>query len=106
MWPGSGVHTEVLAARTTCAPGRSSAHGARVQAVVDRDAHQLVVSGVVLDLVDPVSVAVVGAQDRLVAVGQFTPALRLAGAGNRADFGDLVQAPLAAFADQRLGEYR
>ena len=39
--------------------------------------HQLVVGGVVLDLVDAVAVAVVGVQDRLVAVGELTPALRL-----------------------------
>jgi hypothetical protein len=49
-----------------------------VQAVADRDRHQLVVGRVVLDLVDAVAVAVVGAQDRLVAVGELAPALRLA----------------------------
>ena len=106
MWPGSAVHTLVLAARTTCAPGRSSAHGAACRPCLDRDPHQLVVGGVVLDLVDAVSVAVVGAQDGPVAAGQLAPALRLLGAGNGADRGHVVQAPLPAFADQRLDEYR
>ena len=50
-----------------------------VQAVTDRDRHEFVVGGVVFDLVDAVAVAVVGAQDRLVAVGQLAPALRLRG---------------------------
>ena len=77
-----------------------------VQAVADRDAHQLVVGGVVLDLVDAMAVAVVGVQDRPVAVGQLAPALRLRRAGQRAEFGDLVEAPLAALADQRLDEHR
>src|SRR5204862_7261406 len=66
---------------------------------------QLVVRRVVLDLVDPVAVAVMGAQDRLVAIGELAPALRLPAAGQRPEFGDLVEAPLAALADQRLGQY-
>ena len=77
-----------------------------MQAVADRHRHQLVVGGVVLDLVDAVTVSVVGAQDRLVAVGELTPALRLLRARDRAEIGDLVDAPLAALADQRLGEHR
>ena len=64
-----------------------------VQAVADRDRHQFVVGGVVFDLVDAVAVAVVGVQDRLVAVGQLAPALRLRAAGERAEFGDLVERP-------------
>ena len=63
-----------------------------VQAVPNRRLHQLVVGRVVLDLVDPVPVAVVGVQDRLVAVGELAPAK--------------CKAPLAALADQRLGQYR
>ena len=106
MWPGSGVHTDVLAARTTWAPGAVVGPRRGVQAVADRDLHQLVVGGVVLDLVDAVAVAVVGAQDRLVAVGQLAPALRLRAAGERPEFGDLVEAPLPALADQRLGQDR
>ena len=77
MCPGSGVHTDVLAARTTCAPGRSSAHGAACRPWPTATRHQLVVGGVVLDLVDAVTVAVVGVQHRPVAVGEFAPALRL-----------------------------
>ena len=77
-----------------------------VQAVTDRHRHELVVGGVVLDLVDAVAVAVVGVQDRLIAVGQLAPALRLRAAGECAELGDLVEAPLTALADQRLGEHR
>ena len=77
-----------------------------VQSVLDRDPHQLVVGRVVFDLVDAVSVAVVGAQDGPVAVGQLAPALGLPGAGDRADRGHLVQAPLPAFADQSLDKNR
>ena len=77
-----------------------------VQAVLDRGAHQLVVGGVVLDLVDTVAVAIVGVQYGPVAVGQLAPPLRLRRAGYRADRGHLVEAPLPAFADQRLDEYR
>ena len=77
-----------------------------VQSVADRDPHQLVVGRVVLDLVDAVSVAVVGAQDGPVAVGQLAPASRLPGTGDRADRGHVVQAPLPAFADQSLDEHR
>ena len=75
-----------------------------VQASTHRDRHEFVVRGVVLDLVDAVSVAVVSAQDRLIAVGQLTPALRLGAAGAGAQLGDFVDTPLAAFADQRLDE--
>ena len=96
---GLGGPDDVRAGAVVC-PRRG------VQAVADRDLHQLVVRGVVLDLVDAVAVAVVGAQDRLVAVGELAPALRLPAAGERPEFGDLVEAPLAALADQRLGQYR
>ena len=77
-----------MGARAVVGPRRG------VQAVADGDRHQLVVGGVVFDLVDAVAVAVVGVQDRLVAVGQFAPALRLRAARQRAEFGDLVEAPL------------
>jgi len=40
------------------------------------------------------------------AVGELAPALRQAAAGQSAEFGDLVEAPLAALADQRLGQHR
>ena len=77
-----------------------------VQAMADRHFHQLVVGGVVFDFVDAVPIAVVGVQDRLVAIGQLAPALCLPAAGQRAELGDLVEAPLPAFADQRLGQHR
>ena len=106
MWPASGVHTEVLAARTTCEPDPIVGPWRGVQAMADRDFHQLVVRGVVFDFVDAVAVAVVGVQDRLVAIGQLAPALRLPAARQRAELGDLVEAPLPAFADQRVGQDR
>ena len=96
---GLGGADDVRAGAVVC-PRRG------MQAVADRDLHQLVVGRVVLDFVDAVAVAVVGAQDRLVAVGELAPALRLRAAGERPEFGDLVEAPLAALADQRLGQYR
>jgi hypothetical protein len=77
-----------------------------VQAVGHRDGHQFVVGGVVLDLVDAVAVAIVGAQDRLVAVGEFAPALRLPATRQLAQLGHLVETPMAALPDQRLDEYR
>ena len=78
----------------------------RVQAVADGDAHQLVVGRVVLDLVDAVAGAVVCAQDRTMAIGELAPPLRLLRAGQRAELGDLVEAPLPALADQRLDQHR
>ena len=96
---GLGGADDVRAGAVVC-PRRG------MQPVADRDLHQLVVGRVVLDFVDAVAVAVVGAQDRLVAVGELTPALRLRAAGERPEFGYLVEAPLAALADQRLGQYR
>jgi hypothetical protein len=77
-----------------------------VQAVADGDAHQRVVGGVVLDLVDAVADTVVGVQHRAVAVGEFTPALGLRAARERPELGDLVEAPPPALADQRFGEHR
>src|ERR1700689_1351071 len=74
--------------------------------MLDPHPHQLVVGRVVFDLVDAVTVAVVGAQDRPVALGQLAPALGLPRAGNRADRGHLIQTPLPAFADQRLDKDR
>ena len=77
-----------------------------MQAVADGHLHQLVVGGVVLDFVDPMAVAIVGAQHRLVAVGELTPANGLRTARERTEFGHLVESPLAALTDQRLGEDR
>lgn len=44
-------------------------------------AHELVIGGVVADLVDAVAVAVVGSQDRWVLLGQVAPLLSLRAAG-------------------------
>ena len=77
----------------------------RVQACADRDRHEFVVRRVVLDLVDTVAVAVVCVEHGLVAIGQLAPALRLCAAAERSEFGDLVDTPVAALADQRLDEY-
>ena len=77
-----------------------------VQAVADGRPHQFVIRRVVLDLVDPVAVAVMGVQDRHVAVGQVAPALRGGTAGQRAEFGDLVHTPSPALADEGLHQHR
>lgn len=89
-----------VGAGTVVRPGRG------VQTVCDRGAHQLVVGGVELDLVDAVTDAVVGVQHGAVAVGELTPALSLRASRERAQRGDLVEAPLPAFANQRLDEHR
>jgi hypothetical protein len=77
-----------------------------MQAVADRHRHQLVVGRVVFDLVDAVPIPVVGAQDRLIAVGELTPPLCLLRTRDRTELDDLVETPLTALADQRLGEHR
>ncbi len=105
MCPGSVVHTDVLAARTTWEPGPIVGPRGGVQSVADRHRHQLVVGGVVFDLVDAVAVAVVGVQDWLVSVGQLAPALRLRATGECAELSDLVEAPLPTLPDERLGQH-
>ena len=77
-----------------------------VQAMGDRRAHQLVIGRVEFDLIDAVPVTVVGVQDRAITVGQRTPALGLRPARDRAELGDLVQAPQPALADQRFDQHR
>ncbi|CAM5674980.1 hypothetical protein MAUB1S_00030 [Mycolicibacterium aubagnense] len=77
-----------------------------VQTVRHRGVHQLVVGGVVFDLVHAVAVAVVCVQDRDIAVRELTPALRDPAATEGADLVDLVDAPLPAVADQGLGKRR
>ena len=77
-----------------------------VQSVPDGHLHQLVVRRVVLDLVDPVSVPVVGVQHRAVAVGQLTPALRGRATRDRTEFGDLVDTPLTSLANEGLHQNR
>ena len=80
--------------------------GCGVQSVADRDAHEFVVSRVVLDLIDAIPVTVMGMQHRPVAIGEITPALGGSSAGDRPELADLVEAPLSALADERLDEHR
>ncbi len=70
--------------------------GGGVQPVLDGCAQQLVVAGVVVDLVDPVAVAVVGMQHRRVAVGFVAPALRLGASGEPTERAELVRCALPA----------
>ena len=85
-----------VGAGTGFAPGRG------VQAVADPDSHQLMPGGVELDLVDPVAVAVVGAQLGLSLVGLHSPLDRLARAADRPQLARAALGPLAALAPQRL----
>ena len=80
--------------------------GCGVQSVADRDAHEFVVSRVVLDLIDAMPVTVMGMQHRPVAIGEITPPLGGSSAGDRPELADLVEAPLSALADERLDEHR
>ena len=92
--------THDMGSRSVVGPGRG------VQAVADRDAHEFVVGGVVLDLIDAIPVAVMGMQHRPVAIGEITPALGGGSAGDRPELADLIEAPLPTLADQRLDEHR
>src|SRR5882757_8714656 len=67
--PASACELMYMAARATCAPGRSLVHA--------RQRHQLVPRRVELDLVDAVAVAVEGLQLGRVLVGQAAPLLDL-----------------------------
>ena len=78
----------------------------RVQAVTDRDPHQLVPRRVDLDLVDALAEAVVGAEVRRVRVGLEAPVDRLLGPGQATELVDQVVGPGAAFALQGLAEGR
>jgi hypothetical protein len=64
-----------------------------------------VVGRVVLHLVDSVTVVVVGMQDGPVAVGELTPTLGFAAAGDRPHFVHLFQAPLAALTDEGFDKH-
>ena len=76
-----------------------------MQLVLDRDPHQLVVRGVVLDRVDAVAEAVVGVQHRRVLVGGEAPADALGGAGQLAELVQLLRRPSSRRgARYRLGE--
>ncbi len=76
-----------------------------VQFVLHAHLHQLMPGGVKLDLVDAVAVAVVGAQHRLVLVGQPAPLLLGLAADELAELRGPLEHPLGALAlgglDQR-----
>ena len=65
----------------------------RVDLALDRAAQQPVPARVELDLVDPVAVAVVGEQPRLVALGAAAVLLRLGRAGDHAGVAHAVDRP-------------
>jgi hypothetical protein len=69
-----------------------------VQAVGHRNLHQLVVGGVVGDLVDAMPVTVVGAQLGRVAVGVEPPLDRLGRPGQAAERMQVVDGPAGALA--------
>lgn len=74
------------------------------QAVLDRGAHQLVPGRVELHLVDPVAVAVVGAQPGRVLVRQPPPLLGLLAAGQPAEVCERVQRGPVGVPEAGLGE--
>ncbi len=76
--------------------GRRDRPGGRVEAVADGHPHQLVVGGVVGDVVDPVAVAVVGAQLGRVPVGVEPPGDGLGRPGQPAEGGQVVDGPARA----------
>ena len=69
-----------------------------VALALDRLAQQPVPGGVELDAVDPVAIAVVGAQDRLVGLRALGVGARLGAAGELAGVAQAVDAPAAALA--------
>src|ERR1700686_5850569 len=77
-----------------------------MQLVLDAHLHELVPSGVEIDLVDAVAIAVVGAQYRLVLVGESPPEiLRPTPPSDQlAERGGALLGPPAALAPQRLNE--
>ena len=74
----------------------------RVDLALDRAAQQPVPARVQLDLVDPVPVAVVGEQPRLVALGAAAVRLRLGRAGHDAAVAHAVDRPARPLALERI----
>ena len=87
-----------MGARLRVAPGK------RVDLALDRLAQAPVPGRIEFDLVDPVAVAVVRAQDRLVALGPLGVGQRLGGAGQLAGIAQAVHAPAAALALDRFAQ--
>ena len=78
--------------------------GKRVDLALDRLPEAPVPGRVELDLVDAVAVAVVRAQDRLVALGALGVGKRLGGAGQLAGVAQAVHAPATALSLHRLAQ--
>ena len=83
--------------------GLRSVHGRRVQAVRDGEVHQAVPGGMELDLVDPVAVAVVRAQDGGFSFA-WRPSSIAVAAGELAHALDRGRGPAAALALERLDQ--
>jgi hypothetical protein len=77
-----------------------------MEAEGDRVLHQVVVGGVVLDLVDPVPVPVEGTEHRRMGLGQSPPVLGFGAAGQAADHVELVLGPPGALPVERLEQRR
>ena len=75
-----------------------------MEAGVDPDPHQFVPGAVELDLVDPVAVAVVGAELRLLFVRLEAPADRLVRAADRRELAGAALGPLGTLSPQRLDQ--
>jgi hypothetical protein len=71
---------------------------------LDRAAQQPVPARVVVDLVDPVAVAVVGDQARVVALGAAAVLAGLRAAGHDGGLADPLLRPAGPLADERLAE--
>ena len=86
--------------------GLRLAPGEGVELVRDAEPHQLVPGGVELGLVDPVAVAVVGAELRRVLVGEPPELDHVGAAGDLADRRDLLDGPVGALPADCLTHHR
>jgi len=102
---GLGPHEELGAAGHVCSFPRVGPHGAG-QPAGDRDVEQGVVATVVVDLVDAVPGAVVGAQARFVAMRGVGPLPHPGGAGEDADLVELATRPARPLAVEGLEQRR
>ena len=105
--PGVGVAPDELLGRAGhVRAGTPVGPRSGVDAVAHRDIHQLVIGRVVLDLVDPVAVAVIRVQHRRVDVGQPAPLQRLRTSAEPTQFAHLGARPAGAFASQTVLQRR
>ena len=89
-----------MGARAPIAPG------AGVETEADGVFHQVVIGGVVLNLVDPVPVAVERTEHRWMGLGQAPPLLDLGAAGQAANPMELVLGPTGSLPVERLEQRR